>query len=271
MADNPRRPARLGAALAVVAALTAPPLHNAVAAAPETKPDRVAEWAADGDDRFLYWAQRAAPRALVDALHLGLPNDRMIVNLPWGDMTGDRLDDVMAVELDFGIGGLGLAESRTWLEALDGRSGKSLWRRELESQLTFPVEMKLGRKARTGVLVPSYDYESETTTFLAIDHRGRTFYEQSFVATTQLDAGVVTGREDVVSFAVQNSLRGRATDVLIGISDIRKVPETDPALPSVVGRSRTAVIDGRTGEVVAHPDVEVGPRPTSTATASRTT
>lgn len=254
MADYSGRPAaRLFTALAVVAALLTPSLHPPATAAPGA----VRQWAAEGDERFLHWAQRAAPRELVDALQAGLPGDRFIVNIPWGDMTGDRRDDVLALEFDFGPGGLGLTGVKTRFETLDGRTGKSLWERKFDN-VTLPVEVRLGAKARTGVLAVSRDSESDTTTFLAIDHRGRTFYEQSFQATSRVDAGVTMGREDVVSFDVQDSLRGRATEVLLAIADVRRTAEVDPALPSIVGRTRTASIDGRTGEVVAHPDVEVG-------------
>lgn len=258
MADYSGRPvARVSTALAVVVALAAPSLPPAATASSEEVPTAVERWAAEGDARFFHAAQRTTPRELLDALQLRLPDDRVIVNLAWGDMTGDRRDDVLALELDFGPGGLALTEMSTRFEALDGRTGRSLWRREFD-RFTLPVPVRLGRKARTGVLAPSRDNEDDTTTFLAIDHRGRTFYEQSFQAASRADAGVVTGREDVISFDVQNSLRGGATEVLIAIADVRQTGEVDPALPALVGRTRTATIDGRTGRVVTHPDVEVG-------------
>src|SRR5688572_21245388 len=154
MADYPRRPAaRLAAAVAIAVCLSAAPVLPTVAAAesPSTVVDR---WAADADDRFLYWAQRAgAPKELIDALQLSVPGDRFIINLPWDDMTGDRGADVLAAEFDFGPGGIGLTGVTTWFEALDGRNGRSLWRREIEGSFVFPIEISLGRAGRTGVLV----------------------------------------------------------------------------------------------------------------------
>lgn len=260
MADYPRRPAaRLGTALAIVAAVAASPIHQSVAAAPRAPANLVGEWADDAGERFLYWAQRAGlHKGLIDALQGSLLRDGFIVNLPWRDMTGDHRDDVLALEFDFGPGGLGLTDTTTRFEALDGRSGKTLWRREFESNFVLPVEIALGPKARNGVLALLHDFETDTITFLAIDRTGRDFYEQSFTAKNQLGAGVVTGREGVLSFDLQDSLRGRATEVLIGIADVRQSYVTDPALPSVVGRTRTVLIDGKTGELVAHPDEEIG-------------
>ncbi|HEX2296363.1 MAG TPA: hypothetical protein VHN37_13780 [Actinomycetota bacterium] len=257
MADNPTRPAaRLGAALAVLVALVAVPFRPTVAATPAV-PDALAQWADEGDERFLYWAQRNSDAAAQMLQQLD-PGGRFILNFPWGDMTGDRLADVLVVEIDTGPGGLGLAGFSTTLRGLDGRTGDSMWSREFDAQVVFPDEVRLGKKARAGVLVVSRDFERDVTTFLALDGRGRRAYRHDFAASTNVDGGQVTGRQDVVAYHVQNSHRGAATDVLVGIADVRRTPQVHPAVPSIVGLTRTNVVDGRTGELVAHPDPEIG-------------
>ena len=258
MADNPMRPAaRLCAALVVFVALVAAPLPTG-AAAPTGPRDSLAEWIDGAPERFLYWAQRAAAPEIAEGLQQLDPGGRFILNLPWGDMTGDRADDVIAVDIDSGPGGLGLTGFSTTLRALDGRDGSSLWSREFDAQLVFPIEIRLGKKARPGALVVTYDYEDDATTFLALDHRGRRAYRHVFASTTQVDAGYVTGREEVISFALQDSLRGRASDVLIGVANVRRTPQVHPDVPSIVGVTTTQVIDGRTGKLVEHSEPELG-------------
>lgn len=257
MADNSTRPAaRLAAALAVLVALVAAPLDT-TAAAPTPPPDALAEWAERADDRFFYWAQQAAPDLTHALQHLD-HGGRFIFNLAWGDLTGDGLDDVMVTDVDFGPGGLGLTGVSTKLGALDGRDGSSLWTREFESDVVFPIEVTLGKKPRAGALVVSYDYEDDTTTFLGLDHRGRRAYRHSFRASSTVDGGEITGREDIASFDVQNSLPGRATDVVVGIADVRRTPEVDPSVPAVAGVTRTVAIDGRSGDLVEHAEGEIG-------------
>lgn len=256
MADNPTRPARLCAALLVLAALVAAP--GSSNAAPEPRTDDLAEWVDEAPDRFFYWAQRAAPPELTEAFQGLAQGDRFILNFPWGDMTGDGGDDVLVLDIDSGPGGLGLTGFSTTFRALDGRTGEPLWSRAFESDVVFPIEVTLGKKARTGVLVLTYDYDEDATTFLALDHRGRRAYRHTFVASTQMDDGFVTGREEVISFALQSSLSGRATDVLIGIADVRQIPPVHPEVPSIAGVTRTLVIDGRTGKRVEHSEPELG-------------
>lgn len=256
MADNPTRPARLCAALLVLVALVAAP--GSSNATPQRTADPLAEWVEEAPDRFFYWAQRAVRPELAEAFQGLDPGGRFILNFPWGDMTGDRSDDVLTIEIDSGPGGLGLAGYSTTFRALNGRNGNPLWSRTFESEVVFPIEVTLGKKARTGVLVLSYDFEEDATTFLALDHRGRRAYRHTFVASTQTDDGYVTGREEVISVALQSSLRGRATDVLIGVADVRQIPEVHPEVPSVAGVTSTLVIDGRTGRRVQHSEAELG-------------
>ena len=258
MADNPTRPAaRLCAALVVLVALLAAPLPTG-AAAPTGPRDDLAEWIEGAPDRFFYWAQRAAAPELTEGLQQLDPGSRFILNFAWGDMTGDGADDVIAVDIDSGPGGLGLTGFSTTLRALDGRDGDSLWNREFEEQVVFPAEVTLGKKARTGVLALTYDYEEDATTFLALDHRGRRAYRHVFAASTQVDEGYVTGRKEVISLALQDSRRGRASDVLIGVADVRRTPPVHPDVPSIVGVTTTSVIDGRTGKLVEHSEPELG-------------
>lgn len=254
MADYSTRPAtRLGAALVVLLALVAVPLQPTVAA-PTEHPDALTEWAEGAPDRFLYWAQQTASPELVEALQLVDPGGRFILNLPWDDMTGDGLDDVMAIDLDFGPDGMGFTGISSKLTVLDGRSGDVLWAREFEDQPAFPAEARLGPKARNGVVVLTIDPETYATVFIGLDHRGRELYKYSF-ASDGTSGGTA---EEVVSFALQNSLEGRATEVLVGLSSVTRTIPVDPAVPSLVARTRTAVIDGKTGTLVEHPDLEIG-------------
>lgn len=257
MADSSTRPgARLCASVVVFVALVAVPL-GPTAASTVPRDDAVARWVAQGPDRFMHWAQRAAPRELVEALQIGDPGGRFILNLPWHDMTADGLDDVMAIDLDFGPDGLGLTGVSSKLIALNGRDGTALWSRDFEDQMVFPVEVTLGKKARGGALALVYDFETYATVFVGLDHRGRTFYEHAFPVETSVEDGEVFGSEDVVSFAVQDSLAGRADDVFVGIANVTRGPRVDPAVPSVVARTRTAAIDGKTGDLVEHAETEL--------------
>lgn len=256
MADNSTRSARLGAAALVLAALVAaPPPTVASTRAPD---DAVARWVSQRPDRFMQLAQRVAPQELVEALQIGDPGGRFILNLPWRDMTGDGLEDVVAVDIDFGPGGIGLTRISSKLTAMDGRDGTTLWSRDFEDQAAFPVEVTLGEKARGGVLALVYDAETYATILLGLGRRGRRLYEHAFPVRTTVEDGQVVGGEEVVSVDLQNSLEGRATDVLVGLANVARGPRVDPAAPSILARTRTAVVDGKTGELVAHADAEVG-------------
>lgn len=268
-----RRQRRTGSVAAPLVAfvlalpVTALPAPAAVAetptravAAPDRPKSAVAAWAAEGADRFMRWAARAgAPKELFDGLQkLDPVEDHFITNLAWPDLTGDGFDDVLAVDFNFGAAGLGLEGTSTTLTAFGGRTGKILWAEEFEREMSFPVAVRLGAKARTGVLIVTLDWANDTTRFVALDHRGRRAYRHEFTASSTFDRGQLTGREDVVSFGVLNALPGRASDVLIGIASVREVPPVHPGAPTIAGYTKTVVIDGKSGGLVSHADPELG-------------
>ncbi|HEV2756887.1 MAG TPA: hypothetical protein VG318_14060 [Actinomycetota bacterium] len=217
------------------------------------------EWTAD-EARLLYWAERAGlSEDVADRLQgLVAGPDEFVVNLPWGDLTGDGLADVLALGYEDGPGGLGGAEGRTHVTALSGLSGRTLWSRSFDEGFAFPIDLTLGRRGRSGVLMVSFRYPAPTVAFIGIDSRGRDVYRHEFAPTNSADAGVVSGREEVVSFDLLDALPGRATELLIGVADVRQVPQAHESLPDLVARTRSLLVDGRNGNLDVHQYTEVG-------------
>lgn len=241
---------------AVALSTLAPAAHPAAPA----RRSALDEWADGRAGRLLYSLDRAGvPDAVAERLQDLRPlSNRFVINLPWGDMTGDRRSDVLALEFEDGPGGLGAGGSNTHLEALSGRNGRTLWRRTFKDDIAIPIEIGIGKKGRAGVLMVSFDYRERGMTFVGVDSRGREAYRHTFTTTNSTDAGLVTGREEVVSFDLFDALPGKATELLIAIGDVRQLPQAHEDLPALIARTRTVLVDGRNGRLTAHPETEVG-------------
>ncbi|HVL64169.1 MAG TPA: hypothetical protein VM573_03250, partial [Actinomycetota bacterium] len=186
---------------------------------------------------------------------------------PARDLDRDGARDVYAVAMDyevtidFGPVPILLMDisytGETIVTALSGRREKVLWEKKYPD-LVVPVDARVGRKGRNGTLML---YGLNTTTG-PIDQweikvealegrRGKKLWERSY-RTTIVDAyPAIVATDAPVGIDVFDGMKGRADDILIGLTDI---VFAGVAYTSV---TRAVVIDGRTGTENEHPARDV--------------
>lgn len=224
-------------------------------------PETVYPPQAVGSDRWMLEKAKdlGAPEELIDALLGSARDDESVpvgyrVDVPWPDVTGNGLQDVMAMHI---VHIPGTQSGRLEFTMRDGLDGRALWNwaGEYVDGGLFPVRARVGRKGHNGVLM--IKWEDRDVTFLGLSHRGRQVYEYSMGPLTDLASGHVVREESLRGFSLFDGLEGRATDILLEVGEGAGLEPEDAGvgLSAMLG-VRARILDGRDGSIVDHEQLE---------------
>jgi hypothetical protein len=177
-------------------------------------------------------------------------------NVAWRDLTGDGLDDVVA--LDLTTSSLIQGDGTLVITAYEGSSGKQLWvaKEAFEDGSVFPYQARVGPSGRNGVLL--IKAEGSDASFIGISNKGKRAYETT-VKISSWDSPDQQGNySELISVGFFDSFPGRATEVLLGEAFGQGALVDGSAYVRANTAVRTMVLDGRSGEVVTNDAMDRG-------------
>lgn len=189
---------------------------------------------------------------------------RWLLAEPAGDLDGDGTGDVFEsdVRYRFTVGGGGAPSPEdqviSIVTARDGATGKKIWRKKYDTDV-WPVPWQVGSKGRPGALLIGDVYSmldptgATTLWFEAVTGtRGRRVWRRSYTSTYSDTVVSWVATNQLVSFGRMDAVRGKADELMLGLSTIAGTLLTSSAA------TRTIVIDGRDGTERIHPIIDVG-------------
>lgn len=214
----------------------------------------------DPDVRLLEKARTlGAPDELVDRYLDSIEEVSVLpidyrVDIPWPDVTNNGLQDVMEFHL---VMESTTRSGRLEITMRDGLTARPLWgwSGDFVDGSLMPVPAKVGRKGRNGILM--LKWEGREVTFLGLSNKGRTVYDYSVGPLSDALDGYVLKNESLVSFDLFDGLKGRATDILLGLGEGAQLEPTGAGIGArAFANVRARVIDGRDGTLVDHEAIE---------------
>lgn len=181
-------------------------------------------------------------------------------NLGWSDLTGDGLDEVLAVKHT--STGPDYHSGSYEVTALNGRSGRKLWtaRESYENDGNILLfEERVGVAGKNGVLL--YKGEGDNTTWIGISNRGKRVYSTEVVRSSWGPPGEQADYEELYSVGFFNGLEGRATDILFGyaVGIGTFIPRGDLGFYlRATSSARATILDGRDGSLTVHDELDQG-------------